>query len=103
MPTAQRIVIIAFALGGMAATGLDLWSKSQPAERYARAVARGYARPIGATDPEAAEDEAISQGANEAGYRWAEQQGLTDPRACPAKPAAFHDGCVDWTAEQAAP
>lgn len=103
MSTIERILIIACGLTAMTAIGLDLWSRSHPGGLYAQAIAKGYSRTIYAADREAAEDEAITNGANEAGYRWAEQQGLTDSKACPARPDAFRDGCLDWTAEQSAP
>jgi hypothetical protein len=77
---AGRWLIVALGLAIMAGVGADLWRRAQPAAQYARAIAAGYAAPGRAMDPEAVEDEQVTQDANEAGYDWAERRGLAATR-----------------------
>jgi hypothetical protein len=54
-------------------------------------------------DRDAAEDEALSHDANEAGYRWAERHGVDRVEACPAYSKAFLEGCAAYAGEQRGP
>jgi hypothetical protein len=51
-------------------------------------------------DREGAEGDSLAPDADEAGYRWAEREGLTQPSDCPSFPAAFRDGCEAYAKEQ---
>jgi hypothetical protein len=66
---------------------------------YALAIERGM-QEASAPDADMLEDEALTHDAKDAGYRWAERHGLTDPSACERLQAAFRDGCFSWTTEQ---
>lgn len=37
---------------------------------------------------------------HEAGYEWAEEQGITDPESCDGNSNSFIEGCQAWAEEQ---
>jgi hypothetical protein len=88
------------ALSGAAigVLGYLLAQPDSPAGAYARAAHAGYVRSRVLT-PADAEDDVIDHDANEAGYRWAERQGLDDVADCPDGPPAYREGCLDWVRE----
>lgn len=68
---------------------------------YAAAIERGEQQAVSPPlDPDAAEDEAITHDAQEAGYRWAERRSVADPTRCEELPGDFRRGCEDWVSEQ---
>jgi len=58
--------------------------------------------PFDPTDADAAEDAATWGAAEERGYRWAEDEGVTDAKACEreAEAVAFRMGCDEAVSDQ---
>jgi hypothetical protein len=67
---------------------------------YALAIEHGM-QEASAPDADTLEREGLSHSARDAGYRWAERRGLTDPSACERFQADYRAGCLSWTAERA--
>jgi hypothetical protein len=100
VPIIVRLIIISAALGAMAVLGADLIARVQsPGHQAAAVLTSSYLR-ARTPDSEAAEDEALTNSAEDAGYRWAERRNLDQAGECPAWSPDFHRGCIDYVGEQ---
>ena len=103
-PLAWRtFAIVLGALAGVFAAALVMEAQlPSPGEKIAQAIERGRAPQF---DPGAHQNEYLSGTETQAGYRWAEQHGITDATMCPTKnnSKAFRDGCVARAEELHAP
>lgn len=96
-PLATRdVILLAVAVALGVATVAQI--TPPPSQRIANAIEQGIDRGQ-APPPEAAEDDALTGDANEAGYRWAERRGLTSASDCMALSGAFRTGCDDYAKE----
>lgn len=94
-----RPIILAAAVGAsLGAVAFVTTHPSLTGRAYARAIASGEVRAKFLT-PDDAEDDALINGANEAGYRWAERNGIDNPVNCPTSPPAYRAGCLDYIGE----
>ena len=100
-PLGRRLLIIAVGILAMTALGVDMAVRSRaPGRQIAKAITTGYQR-ARIPDAEAAEDEALTNSAEDAGYRWAERRGVDQAGECPSYSAAFHRGCAAFIQDQA--
>jgi hypothetical protein len=97
--TRQGLTML-LAISAMMAIVIDLCNGPRPRDTDPAAA---RTRPIDNPDAEAAEDQQLTHDANEAGYRWAERQGLEQPHPCFSLSEAYREGCLAYVAEASAP
>jgi hypothetical protein len=91
MPSQTAWILLAGLALGAVVAGMA-GRRSEPGRPAAAAIMAGAERAN-------AEDEALQAGGEDAGYRWAERNGIDQVDACNGFTRAFRQGCEAWVSE----